>query len=159
MTYQSYLEELREVIRRVHGVDSEHVRTIAVKETIEGQPLWDGLVELFELKGHASATRAYAWADDKSTHPSRDITVLDMHPIKSAQDAVRAALVQEFMSLELAYEKRKVERPPLPTVATEGRIVRVRFKAEELKAMEVVAKASNQTISEWVRNTIQATLP
>lgn len=148
MTYQSYLEELREVIRRKHGVASEHVRTLAVTETFQGKPLWDGLVELFELKGHASAQRVYAWTDDTLAHSTRDITVLDLPPIKSAQDAIRAAIVQEFKSLELAYEARKVERPPLPMDAAKGRIVPVRFKAEELKVMEVMAKASNQTVSE-----------
>lgn len=94
----TYLEELREVIRRVHGVDSEHVRTVAVKETFQGKTVWDGLVEVFDLKGHPNAERVYAWSHDTDDpdHPRRHVTVLHLHPIQSAQDAVRAAIVQEF---------------------------------------------------------------
>ena len=55
-------------------------------------------------------------------------------------------------------KKRKVGRPKLPRGEAKGRIVPVRFKAEDLKAMEAAAKASNQTVSEWVRSTIHATL-
>jgi len=38
------------------------------------------------------------------------------------------------------------------------RIVPVRFTAEDLKAMEAAAKASDQTISEWVRRASHMTL-
>ena len=115
MTYQSYLEELREVIRRVHGVDSEHVRTVAVKETSQGKTVWDGLVEIFKLKGHPSAERAYAWAcgTNDPKQPRRHVIVLDSH-LKSAQDAVRAAIAQERKSpepTEQETESRKAEEP------------------------------------------------
>jgi hypothetical protein len=112
VTYQSYLEELREVIRRVHGVESEHVRTIAVKETLQGTTVWDGLVEVFELRGHPSAGHAYAWAHgrDDPSRPRCHVTVLDLHPIKSAQDAVRAAIAQEFEDLEPAEQKTESQK-------------------------------------------------
>ncbi len=60
--------------------------------------VWEGIVEVFELKGHETAHRAYAWAHDTDDpeHPRRHVTVLHLHPIRSAQDAVRAAIVQEF---------------------------------------------------------------
>jgi len=53
---------------------------------------------------------------------------------------------------------RKVGRPKLPKGEAKGRIVPVRFRHEDLKAIEAAAKANNQTISEWVRSTIHATL-
>ena len=94
----TYLEELRAIIRHVHGVDSEHLESVPVKETFQGKTVWEGLVEVFELKGHETAHRVYAWAHDTDdpSHPRRHVTVLHLHPIKSAQDAVRAAIVQEF---------------------------------------------------------------
>jgi hypothetical protein len=55
-------------------------------------------------------------------------------------------------------KKAKMGRPKLPKGEHKGRIVPVRFRAEDLKAMEAAAKAKNQTISEWVRSTIHATL-
>ena len=40
----------------------------------------------------------------RSIEPDHHVTVRHLGPIKSATDAVRAAIVQEFRSLETAYE-------------------------------------------------------
>ena len=97
----SYLEELREVIRRLHGAEATHVESVPVKETFKGETVWEGIVEVFDLAGHATAHRVYAWAHetDDPDRPIRHITVLHLHPIKSAQDAVRAAIMQEAKNL------------------------------------------------------------
>lgn len=55
-------------------------------------------------------------------------------------------------------KKRKPGRPKLPKGEAKGKIVPVRFAADRIKAVEAAAKASNQTVSEWVRSTIDATL-
>jgi hypothetical protein len=55
-------------------------------------------------------------------------------------------------------QSRKVGRPKLPKGTAKGRIVPVRFTADDLKAMEAAAKASKQNVSEWIRSTIHATL-
>jgi len=97
----SYIEELRDVIRRLHGAEATHVESVPVKETFNGQTVWDGIVEVFDLAGHATAHRVYAWAHetDDPQKPIRHVTVLHLHPIKSAQDAVRAAILQEAKNL------------------------------------------------------------
>jgi len=97
----SYIEELRDVIRRLHGAEATHVESVAVKETFKGETVWEGIVEVFELTGHATAHRVYAWAHetDDPHKPIRHVTVLHLHPIKSAQDAVRAAIMQEARNL------------------------------------------------------------
>jgi predicted HicB family RNase H-like nuclease len=53
---------------------------------------------------------------------------------------------------------RKVGRPKLPKGAAKGRIVPVRFTPDDLRAIEAAAKAKDQSISEWVRSTIHATI-
>jgi hypothetical protein len=100
----TYLEELRDVIRRVHGVESEHIESVPVKEMFKGDTVWEGVVEVFDLIGHPTAVRVYAWSHDTDdpANPKRHITVLHSHPIKSAQDAVKAAIIQEFRNLEPA---------------------------------------------------------
>lgn len=97
----SYLEELRDVIRRLHGAEATHVESVPVQQTFGGQTVWDGVVEVFDLAGHATAHRVYAWAHetDDPDKPIRHVTVLHLHPIKSAQDAVRAAIMQEARNL------------------------------------------------------------
>ena len=97
----SYIEELRDVIRRLHGAEATHIESVPVKESFRGETVWEGIVEVFELTGHATAHRVYAWAHetDDLNKPVRHVTVLHLHPIKSAQDAVRAAILQEARDL------------------------------------------------------------
>ena len=39
-----------------------------------------------------------------------------------------------------------------------GRVIQVRLTAQDTKAVEAAAKGSDQTVSEWVRSTIHASL-
>ena len=55
-------------------------------------------------------------------------------------------------------KKAKVGRPKLPKGEAKGRIVPVRFRHDDLKAMEAAAKASNKGLSEWIRSTIHAAI-
>ncbi|MGH9421837.1 MAG: hypothetical protein ACRD3J_17805 [Thermoanaerobaculia bacterium] len=100
----TYLEELRDVIRHLHGADATHVETVPVTEVFRGKTVWEGDVEVFELHGHPTASRVYAWAHatDDPDRPRRHVTVLHSHPIESARQAVQAAVIQELRSLEPA---------------------------------------------------------
>jgi hypothetical protein len=94
----SPIEELQDVIRKLHGVGSRHIESVPVKETFQGKTVWEGVVEVFELVGHPAATKLYAWshATDDPKIPRRLVTVLDSDPITSPLLAVRAAIIQEF---------------------------------------------------------------
>ena len=96
------IEELRGVIRRLHGVESKHIESVPVRETFQGRTVWEGIVEVFELYGHPKATRLYAWAHatDDPKKPKRHVTVLHVAPITSAVAAVRAVIVQESRASE-----------------------------------------------------------
>jgi hypothetical protein len=98
----THIEQLQGVIRELHGVESTHCESVAVKEVFNGQTIWDGIVEVFDLHGHPTAERVYAWSHetDDPANPTRHVTVLHGGKITSALDAVRAAIVQEFRSLE-----------------------------------------------------------
>ena len=100
----THIEELLSVIWRLHGVNAEHVQSVPVKETFQGKTVWEGIVEVFELRGHSTASKLYAWAHDTDDpeKPRRHVTVLHGHPITSPALAVRAAIIQEFRSLEPA---------------------------------------------------------
>jgi predicted HicB family RNase H-like nuclease len=57
--------------------------------------------------------------------------------------------------------KPKPKKPGRPRLAKEeakGKTVLVRFKTEDAKRIEKEAKAKKQTVSEWVRNTLLATI-
>ncbi|MFI5086951.1 MAG: hypothetical protein ACHP7I_01025 [Terriglobales bacterium] len=53
---------------------------------------------------------------------------------------------------------RKVGRPRLPKGEAKGQIVPVRFNGDDLKRIAAAAKASNQSVSEWMRGKLLATL-
>jgi len=99
-----HLDELKDVIRRLHGAEAFHVESVPVQETFQGRTVWEGIVEVFDLEAHPTAHRVYAWAHetDDPDNPCRYATVLHTYPIKSAHDAVRAIIVQEFWNLEPA---------------------------------------------------------
>jgi uncharacterized protein (DUF1778 family) len=46
----------------------------------------------------------------------------------------------------------------MPKGTTKGRIVPVRFTSEAIKAVESAAKAKGQTVSDWIRNTLEAAI-
>lgn len=98
----TYLEELKDVIRRLHGVESAHVTSVPVKEMFQGKTVWEGIVEVFDLKNHPTAARIYAWAHDTDDpkKPRRHVTVLHLDPVDSPEAAVRASIIQDYRSLE-----------------------------------------------------------
>lgn len=94
----NYIEELRDVIHKLHGAKATHRESVPVKETFNGQTVWDGIVEVFDLHGHPEANTAYAWThdtDDPET-PRRSIAVLHVPPAVSPETAVRLAILQEL---------------------------------------------------------------
>lgn len=94
----SHIDELRDVIHRLHGTTSTHVESVPVKEVFQGQTVWDGIVEVFDLHDHPKTHRAYAWSHDTDNpkRPKRHVTVLHIPPAVSPQTAVRAAIIKEF---------------------------------------------------------------
>lgn len=93
----NYIEELQEAIRNLHGCEAEYLETVPVKETFQGQTVWEGEVEVFEIHGHPAAKRCYAWshASGANDRGKRYVAVLELPPVDSPQNAVRTAIVAE----------------------------------------------------------------
>jgi hypothetical protein len=109
-----YIEELKDVIKRLHNVKSTHVESVPVKETFQEKTVWEGVVEVFELKDHPKATRAYAWAyETDNPKKPRHVIVLHMGPVTSPLQAVQAAIVEE--SRERAAAEENQEGPQATT--------------------------------------------
>jgi hypothetical protein len=58
----NYIDELKDVIRKLHGSESTHVETVPVIETFQRQTVWEGEVEVFDLHDHPTASRIYSVA-------------------------------------------------------------------------------------------------
>jgi hypothetical protein len=83
-------DELRDAVERLHGCPAQLVRAVPVREAFEGRPAWDGVVHVFDLGGHRSADRCYAWSARVEGSARRHAP-----PIASPADAIRAAILQE----------------------------------------------------------------
>lgn len=53
---------------------------------------------------------------------------------------------------------KKVGRPKLPKGEAKGKIVALRFTADDLRRVESAAKASNQTVSAWIRGLLNTAI-
>ena len=93
----SNIEELQGIIHELHGATATHRESVPVKEVWQGQTIWDGVVEVFDLHGHPKTHRAYAWSHDTDDpkNPRRHVTVLHIPPAISPLMAVRTAIAAE----------------------------------------------------------------
>ena len=68
-----------------------------VTEIFQGEIVWAGEVEVFDLIGHPKAKRAYAWShrEGKDDQGERFVTVLEIPPVVSALTAVRASIMAD----------------------------------------------------------------
>lgn len=100
----TYIEELQEIIHKLHGVSCTHIKSVPVTERFNGQVIWDGVVEVFQLHGHPKAAYAYAWSHeaDNPKQPKRSVTVLNIPPVVSPETAVRVAIIQEYRDAQTA---------------------------------------------------------
>ena len=48
-----------------HGGTATFVQAVPVHEVFEGKTVWDGVVHVFDLAGHPTANRAYAWSYER----------------------------------------------------------------------------------------------
>ncbi len=92
------LPALREAIIGLHGAtDAIWLESVPVTEkTPEGATVLTGEVQVFQLIGHPTATRAYAWSHATEGARRRFVVVLHVLPIDTARKAVLAALVAEL---------------------------------------------------------------
>ena len=78
-------------IRETHGAKARLLYREHVEEDFEGERVWEGHVLVFELEGHPTASRCYAWEVDGEV-----TAVLNEWPVDSPQAAVRASILAEF---------------------------------------------------------------
>ncbi len=90
------MNTLKRVVESQHSVRATFVTVDPVHEAFEGKTVWEGEVHVFDLEGHPSATRAYAWSSPiEGSDKRRFYAVLHLGGIRSPLDAVRAAIVAE----------------------------------------------------------------
>jgi hypothetical protein len=72
-----------------------------IYEAFEGKTVWEGIVYVFDLDGHPTATRCYAWSEKTARFGrfrQRFFVVLHQEPADSPAAAVRATIVADYES-------------------------------------------------------------
>jgi hypothetical protein len=95
-------------VNHLHGCDSKHIESVPVEETFQGKMVWQGIVEVFSLKGHPKANRAYAWShvNGKNDDGERFVAVLELPPVVSPKSAVKVAIASEVRAALRKQPKR-----------------------------------------------------
>ena len=100
-----YIAEIQSVFLKLHGCEATYVESVSVVEEFQGETIWQGDVEVFDLVGHAKAKRGYGWGYTTTDSGGRRyFTVLELPPVDSPQTAVKIAIASE---LKNAREKKK----------------------------------------------------
>jgi hypothetical protein len=88
--------QLQETVERMHGGKARLVQSVPVREKFAREMVWEGVVHVFALTGHPTATQAYAWSSPiEGSDKRRFFAVLHQPPVTSPVEAVRAAIVAE----------------------------------------------------------------
>lgn len=90
------IEALKKAILDLHGCKAIWVKSVPIKEVFEGQTVWEGVVQVFDLIGHPKAKRCYAWSHGlEGSKKRRFFAVLHQGAVNSPEKAVKAAIVNE----------------------------------------------------------------
>lgn len=85
------IESLRRLVERAYSCKARHSASTPVLETFNGETVWEGVVETFDLDGYATASRCYAFQFIQNDKPEIK-TVLGVAGIDSPLKALRAAI-------------------------------------------------------------------
>ncbi len=78
----------QEAIQTTYGAGSRLIERVRVEEHFEGDPVWEREVLVFELVGHPTASRCFAWEVDGEV-----TAVLGEGTVDSPVQAVRASIL------------------------------------------------------------------
>lgn len=87
------IEELKKATEAAHGCNATHSESVPVKETFQGETVWEGTVEVFDID-HDEASQAYAWQfpEDGDT---RYVAILGKSSVDTPSKAVQAYIVSQ----------------------------------------------------------------
>lgn len=90
------IEALEKAILDLHGCRATWIESVPVKELFEGETVWEGVVQVFEID-HPKSKLCYAWSHRVDNSKKRCFfAVLHQGAVDSARAAVKAAIVSEF---------------------------------------------------------------
>lgn len=88
--------ELQKHVEHMHGVKARLNDVARIKEVHDSKTVWEGVVHVFDITGHAKADTCYAWSSAaEGSNKRRFYAVLKIPPVVSPETAVKAAIVAD----------------------------------------------------------------
>jgi len=85
-------EALRDAIQHLHGLRSEWLESVPIREVFQGELVWEGEVQVFAVE-HPQTKRCYAWSHESGPGGRRKFfAVLGIGPVDTALRAVQASI-------------------------------------------------------------------
>lgn len=85
---QPKIEDLKRAVENLHNCQASYIEDIAVIEKYGLDTVWEGVVSVFEVKGHDKADKCYAWSSPiEGSKKRRFYAVLHIPPVDSPQKA------------------------------------------------------------------------
>ena len=86
------IEHLRTAVQVTSRRHARHIESVPVVEMMGDKTVWEGVVEVFQISGHAKAERCYAWSYGEGKGKQL-VTILEIPPVTDAVTAVRASIM------------------------------------------------------------------
>lgn len=93
MNKRDYIDRLKLTVEHLHKCGATYRETVPVHELFQGQTVWQGDVEVFDLAGPPKAERCYGWSYGE---PEEFITILELPPVDSPQSAVKVGVAYQI---------------------------------------------------------------
>ncbi len=87
--------DLMDAIELSGNCHAYYVHTQPVRIIMEDKVLWRGRVEVFDLKGHAFAKRAFGWGIKRKDKKKENVIVVGIPPLDTPVMAVKAYLANQ----------------------------------------------------------------
>jgi hypothetical protein len=80
-------------VMRAHHCPAERVEAVPIKETFRGETVWEGVVNVYDIKGHSQVKQAYAWSYKDDKGETQYVVVSKIPPVIDPITAVRASIM------------------------------------------------------------------
>ena len=90
----SYLDGLKEAVEALHNCKATHIDSVPLTEAFLGEAVWDGVVEVFTVEGHPTATRCFVWGYVEGEE-TKIMAILDIPPVDSPKKAVQVGIASQ----------------------------------------------------------------
>lgn len=112
---KTYIDSLIEVIYNLHQVVAKHVGSEEIEEIQNDKVVWSGVVDIFEVVNHPTATHCFAWEETcgKNQEDLRYVAILNTQTLRTPRQAVQKMLAQDALHQQQAQPRMTSRRRKL----------------------------------------------